>query len=66
MNSYIGSSSLEENIEIVPKSIFPKINLDLDNIFQGIITNDNEEYMLKAKQLLQRRWKELEDIFYKK
>ena len=66
VNSYIGSSSLEENIEIVPKSIFPKINLDLDNIFQGIITNDNEEYMLKAKQLLQRRWKELEDIFYKK
>jgi hypothetical protein len=66
VNSYIGSSSLEENIKIVPKSIFPKINLDLDNIFQGIITEGNEEYMLKAKQLLQRRWKELEDIFYKK
>ena len=32
----------------------------------GIITKDNLEYMLKAKQLLQRRWNELEDIFYKK
>ena len=66
VNSYIGSSSLEENINIVPKDMFPKKNLNLDNIFLGIITKDNLEYMLKAKQLLQRRWNELEDIFYKK
>ena len=66
VNSYIGSSSLEENIKIVPKDMFPKKNLNLDNIFLGIITKDNLEYMLKAKQLLQRRWNELEDIFYKK
>ena len=46
--------------------MFPKKNLNLDNIFLGIITKDNLEYMLKAKQLLQRRWNELEDIFYKK
>ena len=66
VNSYIGSSSLEENIKIVPKDMFPKKNLNLDNIFLGIIKKDNLEYMLKAKQLLQRRWNELEDIFYKK
>lgn len=66
VNSYIGTSSLEENIKIVPKDMFPKTKLDLDLIFQGIITKDNEKYISKARQLLERRWKELEDIFYKK
>lgn len=66
VNSYIGTSSLEENIKMVPKEIFPKIDLDLDVVFKDIITMDNKEYMSKAKLLIERRWKELEDIFYKK
>lgn len=66
VNSYIGTSSLEENIKVVPKELFPKINLNLDNIFNDIITKDNEKYMSKARLLIQRRWMELEDIFNKK
>ena len=66
VNSYIGTSSLEENIKMVPKDIFPRIDMDFDSIFEDIITNDNIEYMSKAKLLLKRRWKELEDFFYKK
>ena len=66
VNSYIGTSSLEENIKIVPNEIFPRIDLDLDTIFNDILTKDNEKYMGKARLLLQRRWMELEDIFNKK
>lgn len=66
VNSFIGTSSLEENIKIVPKNTFKDIKINFDDLFNDITTNDNNIYMQKAKELLIRRWNELEDIFNKK
>ena len=66
VNSYVGTNSLEENIKIVPKDFFTPININFDIIFDDIINEYNEKYMVKAKQLLKRRWNEIENIFNKK
>ncbi len=66
VNSYIGTSSLEENIKLVPKEFLPTIELDLDYIFKDIVNDDNKKYMDKARKLLERRYKEIEDLFNKK
>ncbi len=66
VNSFIGTSSLEESIKLVPKEAFIHININFDNLLNDITTNDNNFYMQKTKELLIRRWNELEDIFNKK
>ena len=63
VNSFIGTSSLEENIKIVPKEAFKYVSINFDNIFLDITTKDNYIYMEKAKKILIRRWTELENIF---
>lgn len=66
VNSFVGTSSLEENIKIVPKELFKQININFDALFEDITTKQNINYMEKAKELLIRRWTELENIFNKK
>lgn len=66
VNCFFATSSLEENIKLVPKDFIELPNIDFDILFEGLIVKENELYMSKAKQLLKRRWNELENIFNKK
>ena len=60
VNSFIGSSNLENNLNLVPKEYLDIGNIDIDKIFASIGINNT--YMEKAKAMLKWRIKKLEDI----
>ena len=59
--SFIGPS-LEENIKLVPKDKLQNINFDVDDLFDEIRDILDETYMEKAKSLIKRRLKEIENL----
>lgn len=60
VNSFIASSSLVNNLDLVPTFYFPLIKIDFDEIFDKI--GIDNIYTKKAKEMLKWRWKTLESI----
>ena len=58
-NSFIGCENLFENLKLVPVEYFPK-HLDINLIFKDF--DFNCLYLEKSKQLLEWRWKNLENF----
>ena len=61
VNSFIGNSNLNDLIKYVPVDLLPKVKPDFKGIV-GEIRDINEEYANKVLELLEWRWKCLEDI----
>lgn len=66
VTSFIGTSSLEDNILIVPIELLKKIRIDLDLVFNDLTDILNEDYLIKAKKIIRRRLDEIEDLCNKK
>lgn len=62
VTSFIGTSSLEENILVVPKEMLRNIKIDLDLVFKDLIYILDKDYLIKAKELIRRRLDELENL----
>ena len=62
VNSYIGTSSLEENIKLVPNKYLKDIKIDLDKVFEDIKDILDNEYYKKVYTLLERRIEKIESI----
>ena len=65
-NSYIGTSDLLANLNIVPKEMLPSIKLDYDHIFADLYEIIDNNYLNKCKLLLKNRWDILENLRNKK
>lgn len=61
VNSFIGSSNLEKNLDLVPTIYFPSKDISIDKLIDSIEI-DNHKYLEKVRELLKWRWKGLEDI----
>ena len=66
VSSFIGESSLEKNILIVPKEYLKNIKIDLNIVFAELEDILNPIYKEKAMKLIERRIRELENIFNQK
>ncbi len=66
VNSFIGTNSLEDNILLVPKDMLKKIKIDLDLIFKDLIDILDNNYLIKAKEIIKRRLDEIENLCNKK
>lgn len=60
-NSFIGTSNLLTNLDLVPMEYFPKIKLDFNDIINSLNIPDCI-YLRKAKKMLEWRYSILEDI----
>ncbi len=65
VNSYLGTSSLYENIKMVPKCKLPNVNLNYDYIFSEL-DYINPIYLGKCKEILKKGMKYIEDLRNKK
>lgn len=66
VNSYIGTSSLDENILYVPREFFPMKKPNFESIIKKLEGIAPTFYLDKCLKLLELRWKYLEDIRDKK
>lgn len=66
VNSYIGTSSLEENLKIVPKDYIKMKKIDINSIFNVLEPILDKNYLAKVKNIIAKRWCYLEDFFNKK
>ena len=62
VSSFFLTSSLEENILIVPKEMLKTIKIDLDLVFKDLIDILNNDYLVKAKELIKKRIDEIESL----
>ena len=66
VQAFIGGNSTFENIKLIPKrylKTLPDISdLDINDITSGLAGIMEEEYINKIREMLQRRWKYLDDI----
>jgi hypothetical protein len=65
VNSYLGTSSLFENIKMVPINKLPKAELNYDYIFGGL-DDINPTYLEKCKEILVKGMKYIENLRNKK
>ena len=61
VNSFIGKSNLLANLDLVPLRYFPNNKIDFNKVFDCFGKN-NDLYLKKAKEMLEWRWKKLENI----
>lgn len=61
-NSYIGSSDLKKNLELIPMDKIPNLSLDYDYIFGDLYQYINNCYLDKAKEMLKERVDYIESI----
>ena len=61
VNSFVGSSSLYDNLQLVPKKYFPVNKPDFKKII-GNIDIEDKFYLDKVVEMLEWRWKKLEDF----
>ena len=66
VNSFLGTSSLEENILLVPKEMLQNIKIDIELVFKDLEGILNNNYLIKAKELIKRRIDEIENLCNKK
>jgi len=66
VNSFIGSTSLTNNLNLVPKEYLPKYNLDINYIFEDLNDILNEDYLNKCKEILKERWDYIVNLQNKK
>ncbi|MBO5542820.1 MAG: hypothetical protein J5936_05205 [Acholeplasmatales bacterium] len=65
-NSYIGTSDLTKNLDLIPIEKIPVLNLDYDYIFKDLYEYINNDYLDKAKEMLKERVDYIESIRNKK
>lgn len=65
-NSYVGTSDLKKNLELIPIEKISSLNLDYDYIFGDLYDYINNDYLNKAKEMLKERVDYIESIRNKK
>ncbi len=65
-NSFIGTSDLKKNLELIPDNKIPRLDLDYDYIFNDLYDYINNDYLDKAKEMLMERVDYIEGIRNKK
>ena len=66
VQAFIGGNSVFENIHLIPKSYLKNLpsisDLDIDDITSDLGDIMEKEYIEKIREMIQRRWKYLDDI----
>ncbi len=66
VNSFIGTSDLKKNLELVPLDKLPHGKLNLEYIFSDLSDILPYEYIDKCKQIIKNRWDYIENLQNKK
>ncbi len=66
VNSYVGTSDLKDNLDLIPREFLPKVKLDMEYIFKDLYDILPEIYINKCKDIIEERWNYIESLSNKK
>ena len=66
VQAFIGGNSIFDNLKLIPKKYLKKLQelseSDIDEVTSGLEGILEKEYIIKIREMIQRRWKYLDDI----